>query len=30
VIAAFHLGASADELRSALEEAMVDIYPSAA
>jgi len=30
VVAAFHLGASAVELRSALEEAMTDIYPPAA
>ena len=28
VVAAFHLGASAEELRRALEEAMKDIYPS--
>jgi GntR family transcriptional regulator len=27
VVAAFHLGASAGELRKALEEAMTDIYP---
>ena len=28
VVAAFHLGASAGELRKALEEAMTDIYPN--
>ena len=28
VVAAFHLGASAGELRTALEEAMTDIYPN--
>lgn len=30
VVAAFHLGSSAAELRAALEEAMRDIYPNAA
>jgi GntR family transcriptional regulator len=30
VVAAFHLGASAEELRKALAEAMADIYPKAA
>jgi DNA-binding transcriptional regulator YhcF (GntR family) len=30
VVAAFHLGASADELRAALEQAMMDIFPDAA
>src|SRR5262249_14230160 len=30
VVAAFHLGSSAEELRSALEQAMLDIYPDAA
>ena len=29
VVAAFHLGSSADELKAALGEAMADIYPSA-
>jgi hypothetical protein len=29
-VAAFHLGASADELRAALEQAMMDIFPDAA
>ncbi len=30
VVAAFHLGATADELRAALEQAMMDIFPDAA
>jgi DNA-binding transcriptional regulator YhcF (GntR family) len=30
IVAAYHLGASADDVRTALEQAMMDIYPGAA